>query len=195
MMTEIPFEVVYQDFDARLRRFIYRRVSDWDLTEDILQDVYIKLHHHIHSLNDVQHITAWLFMVTRNAIIDQHRLAKPTVELPVDLREQARESTDLYTELMPSVHRMLDCLDPGDRQVLQLADLQGVRQKDMASQLGLSYSGTKSRVQRARKKLREAFLECCHFDFDRRGAVMDYQCKCTLPAKSQAEESCADESC
>jgi RNA polymerase sigma-70 factor, ECF subfamily len=52
--------------------------------------------------------------------------------------------------------------------------------------LGISLSGAKSRVQRARKKLKELLLECCHFEFDRYGTVFDYHPKnCTKCCESE----------
>ena len=47
----------------------------------------------------------------------------------------------------------------------------------MAERLGISISGAKSRVQRARAKLKAMMLECCHIDLDSRGSVIDYRPK------------------
>jgi RNA polymerase sigma-70 factor, ECF subfamily len=43
------------------------------------------------------------------------------------------------------------------------------------AELGISFSGAKSRVQRARAKIKEQLLDCCHFQFDRAGQIIDYQ--------------------
>ena len=61
------------------------------------------------------------------------------------------------------------------RQALILTEYQGLTQKQLAERMGLSLSGAKSRVQRARKMLKELLLECCHFEFDRYGTVFDYR--------------------
>jgi RNA polymerase sigma-70 factor, ECF subfamily len=69
------------------------------------------------------------------------------------------------------------------RQALLLTEYQGLNQKQMAERLGISVSGAKSRVQRAREKLRDMLLNCCHFEFDRRGRIVDYyeHCCCCQP--------------
>jgi RNA polymerase sigma-70 factor (ECF subfamily) len=69
---------------------------------------------------------------------------------------------------------MMALLPEEDREVLRRADLEGLSQKDLAARLGLSVTGAKSRVQRARKRLKEAVLDCCHVEMDRRGNAIDY---------------------
>ena len=51
----------------------------------------------------------------------------------------------------------------------------GMAQNRLAGELGLSFSGAKSRVQRARKMLKDMLLECCHLEFDRRGSIIGYE--------------------
>ena len=194
-MTGISYETVYHEFDSKLRKFISNRISDRDLTEDILQNVYIKLHANINRLNDINHITAWLYKVTRNAIIDEHRRARPTFELTDDFASPPNESPDLTAELASSVHMMLDCLEEDDRRVLLLADIQKMKQKNLAQELGISYSGAKSRVQRARQKLRKAFLDCCHFEFDHMGRAMGFQSNCDDCGNEEQNDNCTNESC
>ncbi len=60
---------------------------------------------------------------------------------------------------------------------------QGLSQKDLANRLGISYSGAKSRVQRARRMVRDMLMICCHFEFDRRGTVIDYYEHCCCCAE------------
>jgi RNA polymerase sigma-70 factor (ECF subfamily) len=69
---------------------------------------------------------------------------------------------------------MMALLPEEDREVLRRADLEGLTQKELAARLGLSVTGAKSRVQRARKRLKEVLLGCCHVEMDRRGNAIDY---------------------
>ena len=59
------------------------------------------------------------------------------------------------------------------RDALVLTELEGLTQKDLAKRLGISLSGAKSRVQRGREQLKTMLHECCTFEFDRRGMVID----------------------
>src|SRR5271154_7325244 len=57
----------------RLRNFIRRRVPNRDDAEDILQDVFYELVEAYHMMKPVEQVTAWLFRVARNRIIDLFR--------------------------------------------------------------------------------------------------------------------------
>ncbi len=77
-----------------------------------------------------------------------------------------------------------------DRQALILTEYQGLTQRELAERLGLSFSGAKSRVQRAREKLKQQLLECCHFELDRRNHILDYQPRCH---RCETVACCTDE--
>ena len=88
------------------------------------------------------------------------------------------EGTDLRSEevegLKQAFRRMVEELPEPYREAVRLADLEGVPQTELAERLGISVSGTKSRVQRGRQMLRKELEECCRFEFDRRGKVIDF---------------------
>src|SRR5271167_1543505 len=69
-------DVVKQE-QSRLRNFIRRRVPDPRDAEDILQDVFYELVEANRLLMPIEHVTGWLFRVTRNRIIDLFRKKKP----------------------------------------------------------------------------------------------------------------------
>ena len=71
----------------------------------------------------------------------------------------------------------MDALPEGYRHALILADLEGLPQREVAEELGLSLSGAKSRIQRARKKLKANLLSCCRLDLNRLGNVLNWQPK------------------
>jgi len=54
---------------------------------------------------------------------------------------------------------------------------------ELAARLGISISGAKSRVQRARQKVKDMLLTCCHYEFDRRGAILEYRQRCCCCAQ------------
>ena len=187
--------MVYHEFDNSLRKFIRGRVTDKDMAEDILQDVYLKIHNNIGQVRDADRLTSWVYQITRNTIIDQYRRTRPEVVLEDIFAAPQVTEPDIFTELAASVRTMLSCLPPSSRQVLELVDLRGMKQEEVASQLGLSLSGTKSRIQRARQKLKQAFLDCCHFEFDHNGRAMDFQPNCDRCAEHSSVSGCNDESC
>jgi RNA polymerase sigma-70 factor, ECF subfamily len=174
-------ERVWETFHAPLQQFIRRRVSDDATAEDLLQDVFLNIHQHVDTLRDVKKLESWIYQVTRNAIIDYYRSIRKTTTLEEPEALQLTEDLpdeDVISELFPSVRAMVMSLPAQDRQALILTEYQGLTQKELAERLGLSVSGAKSRVQRARAKLKQQLLACCHFELDRRGHVIDYQPRC-----------------
>ena len=175
----VTTEQVWESFSTPLKKFIRKRVPDDESAEDILQDVFRKIHTHIADLRQREKLQSWVYQVTRNAIADYYRAKPPTSPLDfpdlltVEFPEESAEAA-----LASSMTKMLACLPEPDRQALLLTDYQGMKQRELAEQLGLSLSGAKSRVQRAREKLKQALLDCCHFEFDRLGHVIDYQPRC-----------------
>ena len=174
-------ERVWETFHAPLQQFIRHRVSDDATAEDLLQDVFLNIHQHVDTLRDVKKLESWIYQVTRNAIIDYYRSIRTTTTLEDPEALQLAEDLpdeDVISELFPCVRTMATSLPAQDRQALILTEYQGLTQKELAELLGLSLSGAKSRVQRARAKLKQQLLACCHFELDRRGHVIDYQPRC-----------------
>jgi RNA polymerase sigma-70 factor, ECF subfamily len=173
-------EKVWEEFHPRLKHFILKRVPDEQSAEDLLQEVFLKIHARIDTLRDEEKLQSWIYQIARNAITDYYREQRVSLELPESLLlpEEPQVVDDVVKELIPSVKAMVDSLPDEYRQALILTEYEGLTQRQLAERLGLSYSGAKSRVQRAREKLKVILLDCCHFEFDRLGKVIDYQPKC-----------------
>ena len=156
-------EDVWETFHVPLQQFIRRRVSDETAAEDLLQDVFLDIHQHIDTLRDVKKLESWIYQVTRNAIIDYYRSRRATTTLEEPEASRLPEELpdeDIVTELLPSVRAMVLSLPAKDRQALILTEYQGLTQKELAERLGISLSGAKSRVQRARAKLTDLYVAC-----------------------------------
>jgi RNA polymerase sigma factor (SigZ family) len=186
-------EQLWEDFHVPLRQFIRAQVRDEAQTDDLLQEVFLKIHTHLDSVRAQEKVGSWLYQIARHVITDHFRSQqnKATTALPDDLAEQliAPEEVaenEAVESLLPCILPMVQRLPLPYRQALLLTEVEGITQKDLAERLGLSFSGAKSRVQRARDKLRELLLDCCHFEFDRRGTIIDYVPNC---------EQCATERC
>src|SRR5215469_11177760 len=79
MMTTT--EQVWEAFHTPLQQFIRRRVVDDSTAEDLLQEVFLKIHQHIGGLKDARQLESWLYRLTRNSIIDYYRTARQAVTL------------------------------------------------------------------------------------------------------------------
>ncbi len=185
-------EKVWEEFHPRLKHFILKRVPDEQNAEDLLQEVFLKIHARIDTLRNEEKLQSWIYQIARNAITDYYREQRATLELPESLLlpEEPLVGDDVVKELIPSVKAMVDSLPDEYRQALILTEYEGLTQRQLAERLGLSYSGAKSRVQRAREKLKVMLLDCCHFEFDRLGKVIDYQPKCSYCSCDDCSAGC-----
>ncbi len=173
MQTLPKLDTVFRQFHTRLKRFILTKVSDEDTADDILQDVFLKVHAKIDELKDVSKLESWLYQITRNAIIDYYRTKKQSHSLPAEIIEEETTETPVQ-KLSVGINTFINQLPEEYRTAIIMSEIEGITQAEVAKRLGISVSGAKSRVQRGRKKLKELLFECCHFEFDKFGAVIDY---------------------
>jgi RNA polymerase sigma-70 factor (ECF subfamily) len=163
----------------RIRAFVAARVDDPELAADITQDVVVRS---IASgaLDRVDNPVAWLYRSARNAVIDHYRTRRihdpfPADDVWPDLGPPENEPNDATRELARCLQPMLRELPPTARDALTRVDVDGQTHQEAARQLGLSVSGMKSRVQRARRQLRDLLNQCCAVGLDATGAVADYR--------------------
>ncbi len=166
---------IWEQFREPLEAFIRKQVSNTEDSRDILQDVFIKIHSRIDSLKNENRLAPWIYRITRNMIVDHYRRRRPTEELPDSILAETQEVEETAeAHIASGLRSMIEGLPDIYRDALLLTEIEGMKQHEMAEKLGLSVSGAKSRVQRGRMILRQALLDCCHFDFDRRGRMIDY---------------------
>ena len=173
MKTSTEFNTVWHAFSKGVESYFRHKTKDEDLAKDLLQDTFLKIYLHRDSIQDEKRIGSWVHRIAQNALMDHYR--KKDVREPIegkdfDLGEEAASYNEwLAMMVKPFLHQ----LPEEYRVALELTDIEGLSQKELAERLGISYSGAKSRVQRARKKLKEAFEECCTIVADKYGNVQD----------------------
>jgi RNA polymerase sigma-70 factor, ECF subfamily len=178
-MSETDLETIYNEFRSRLYSFILKRVKDKDVTEDILHEVFLKIHKKSDQLKDVSKIESWIYSIARNTITDHFRGKKfDEITEEHDEAVEVSEQSDIQKTLNISMRSMILKIPQPYRDALVQADLRRKKQTDLAKKYGLSVSAIKSRVQRARKMLKEMLMQCCHFEFDKFGIVIDYNPIC-----------------
>jgi RNA polymerase sigma-70 factor (ECF subfamily) len=187
MNTRSPStETIWRDLSDDLRRFIRRRVADHELAEDLLQETFVRIHRHIDSLADGERLLAWVYRIARNVINDSYRLSAREKTRTIDFakigetRLVAETNDPLTRQPCTSCNwqeELVSQLPETYREAIRLAELEGLTQHEIAERLGLSLSGAKSRVQRARALLKQALEACCRFEFDRRGNLLDVEPK------------------
>jgi RNA polymerase sigma-70 factor (ECF subfamily) len=154
--------------EAELRRFLRRQLqgmADQGDCDDLLHDLFLRLLRQGGGFCQVDNARAWLFQVARNLVIDYQRRLRPEDELPEELYEAALEAAPV-DDLARCLPAALAQLSEEDRDILLRCDLEGMPQAVFATQHGLTLPGAKSRIQRARQRLRQALLQHCGVRFD-----------------------------
>ncbi len=168
-----------------LRAFIARRVANEAEAEDLLQEVFLRVHRQMGTLQDPDRVVPWVFQITRNAVVDYYRAPARHREVPAGLAAdleplqgsdvERADGERLGAELAGCLRPMLHLLSPQYREAVTLVELEGLTQQEAARRMGLSLSGMKSRVQRGRRQLKQLLDDCCLIQLDRRGGVADYE--------------------
>jgi RNA polymerase sigma-70 factor (ECF subfamily) len=181
----VETERVWSELHGSIERFVRRRVREPADADDIVQRIFLRVHRSLPTLREADRLHAWLYQTARRTIVDHYRAPARRHEVPAgDVRDVAPErltgevtedESSALQELAGCVQPLLGALADADREALRLVEVEGVTQVEAARRLGLSVSGMKSRVQRARARLRDVLEACCRLELDRRGGLMAYE--------------------
>lgn len=167
-------EEIWLKLEHKLHAFILSKVQDEAVAADLLQELFIKIHANIDKLHDHTKLQSWIYQICRNLIIDHFRIQqkeKQKIALAFESEVEENEE-DFMSETIEDMIKMMSDLPSEYCEALCLTELGGLSQKEYADKIGISYSGAKSRVQRARKMLKDLLMNCCHYEFDKYGTVI-----------------------
>ena len=166
---------IWQEFSDKIKAFISKRVDDKMVVDDLLQEVFIKIHTKIGLLKDDTKLHAWIYQITRNIINDYYRKSKQDdTHSDKSYLEDSEEGNESMKKIADGLHKFMDELPPMYCDALCKTELDGLSQVEYAKQIGISNSGAKSRVQRGRNMVKDMLMKCCHFQFDKYGTIVDY---------------------
>jgi RNA polymerase sigma-70 factor (ECF subfamily) len=160
--------------EAELRRFLRHRAGSDAEGDDLLQEVFLRALRQKNGLCGIDNPRAWLFHAARNLLIDRLRLSKAQVPLPDDLAAEPADAPPAVDGLAQCLPRVLSELSPQDREALTLCDIEGMTQQDFARRKGITLPAAKSRVQRARTRLKARMSEACRVSFEASGEVAGF---------------------
>ncbi len=154
----------------RLLAFVRKRVSERAFAQDVVQDVFLLFHQRRHQVKDKDKLVSWIFRVAQNRIIDFYRDRKRS---EVAIAIPSPEEDNRFTVCVANcLKEEIQALPEKYRLPFEKAELQAVPQIRLASEMGLSYSGLKSRVQRARELLRLRMKDKYYIEHDRFGNIL-----------------------
>lgn len=174
MKTEI--NTIWIDLNEELYKFILGKIKDEQASKDIHQEVFLKIQTKIHQLKHSSKLTSWVYQITRNTIIDYFKkVSNKNMSInDIDIPETEVDSFD-YSNLTNCINQKIESLSSQHKEAIILTSFKNYSQKELAEHLKISYSGTKSRVQKAREILKKDILDCPNVEADSTGKLLDFE--------------------
>lgn len=172
-------EAMEQFFECEsiIVKHISSKVKDRSTRDDLLQEIFVKFATKFDTIKHRENLRGYLYRITDNVIADYYRKESRFLSsgdesifdsvVPAEAMEHHHRLADV------NLRSFIDQLPSKYRKALILIELDGKSQKQVAEAIGMSYSGLKSRVQRARRMLKKAILDCCDYEFDKYGNIVD----------------------
>lgn len=122
----------------------------------------MKVYNSCCSGRPIRNIRSWLFQIAYNSCMDHFKNDSRFSEFKGDIAEIEEETS--YQDAADFIAPLLKLLPKKYSEPLKLSDIDGLKQQEVADRLGLSHTAVKSRVQRARKLLKDQITECFNME-------------------------------
>ena len=167
---QLDSTIIWNNLYEELLSFIILKVKDKSAAEDIVQDVFIKVHTKSHQVKETDKITNWIYQITRNAVVDHFRYQSKTIA-PVNVNWESdnHEFNDCVAYCLKT---LMNTLPDKYRVPLELTEIDNVSQSNVAERLNITYSAARTRVQRARKMLKQKLHDLYVIKTDSYGNVI-----------------------
>lgn len=170
---------IWNTFNHKLLSFIRSKVNNREDAEDLLQEVFIKIYSRLQDLKNEDKLESWIYQITRNAVIDYYRKKKLVYTTMPEFIDICEKKEDPPRDFAKCLKAFISQLKKEEQDIINATAINGEKQKEYALRNGEAYSTIKSRLQRARKKLKDLFISCCQLQLDRSGNIIDASnCNC-----------------
>lgn len=189
----MEFWDIYDQYYARVRKFIQTLVKDEWVADDLIQETFLRIQEKMENLRDPSKLSSWIFRIAYNLCQDHFRQLKISRKEEgieeggmEDLKEALiQKGPDIQKELEQRqmgecVQNQINLLPESLRTVLLLFDILEFSHQEISDILGITVKNVKVRLHRARKKLKAILEEKCTFEKDERNVLI-----CT-PASNEA---------
>jgi RNA polymerase sigma-70 factor (ECF subfamily) len=155
------FRDIYNEYYTRLCFFASKLLPDCPESDDIVQEVFVKLWTRWNDLYNPDSIKAFLYISVKNSCLNSHKHKKIVQKYHKlnnrDITEDSVASHILEAEVLESVYSKVQSMPEGCRSVMQLSYFQGMKDKEIAEHLKISVNTVKTQKKRGLSLLRVAF--------------------------------------
>lgn len=167
-MTANEFNKNVVPLNPKLFRYAYRFLEDRDDAQDAVQEVFVKLWRMRDQVREVRNLEAFAVRITRNYCLDKIK-TKHTVSMDVNdyFKDRVSDTSDPHEELeksdsMKVLGQILEELPEPQKSVIKMRDVEGYSNEEVGEILGLTPGNVRVVLSRARKKIRESFIQLYH---------------------------------
>lgn len=208
----MEFWDIYDQYYTKVRKFILTLVKDEWVADNLIQETFLKIQHHLKSLKDPSKLSSWIFRIAYNLCQDHFRqLKRSRKEESID-QEGMEDFKEALIQKGPDIQKELEQRQMGKcvqdqinllpeslRTVLILFDIMEFSHQEIADVLGITVKNVKVRLHRARKKLKDILEEACTFERDERNVLVCTPASdgetASSPRQSDPKLSCRKGSC
>lgn len=147
-------KLIHRYMNRQIYAVAYSVLRDFSLSDDVVQETYIKILEKAFSYRKGTNARAWILSIARNIAIDMFRRRKFETVSDETEGEYARFDEGSILSSM-EVKNALDALDDEERQIITLKIYAGLKHREIASLLGITAESSKKKYQRAAAKLRD----------------------------------------
>jgi len=171
VMNTMDTNNIWKEYHLDLKRFIVSKVKDHEVADDLLQEVFVKVHTKSTQLKDSTKLKSWLFTISRNLVMDYFKNLTQTQDVDDAILKTADDEVSQHSEedCLPGI---ISHLPPKYKRPLYLSDIKGVKQKEIANKLNLPLPTVKSQIQRGRKLIVQGYMECCDYRLNNKGKLV-----------------------
>lgn len=139
--------------------------AERDIASDVTQEIFIKVYHNLDKYREEKNFSSWIFAISRNYCIDYWRKNKKHIINSQELDENigtgkpTPEETLIQESEIDGLRKKLAQLEPELRLAIILRDIQDLSYKEIADRFSIPEGTVKSRINRARLKLAQAYMQ------------------------------------
>lgn len=160
---------------AGIYNYALKQTKDKEIANEITQQVLMKVYQACFKNREVHNVRSWLFQIAHNAIIDyQKQQQKKNF---VNLDSSISDHPSVWSDLAIFIEPLISFIPEKYAIPLKMHVFEGLKQKEIAAQLNLGLSATKSRILRAKNLLRKEIEACCHLEKRTDGQILSFRIK------------------
>jgi RNA polymerase sigma factor (sigma-70 family) len=156
--------LLYERYKKRLFGFFYKMNKDADLSEDLVQNVFIRVLKYKHTFSEESKFITWIFQIARNEMYDAFKKQKKNQYQDIEevsYAISAHETIDEEMEVLENsstLKKALNLLSSDKKEILMLSKFKELKYKEVGEIIGCSEGNARIKVHRAVNELKSIFL-------------------------------------